>query len=100
MTPTMDGNWEITGLPEEVIVAIFVLAQIDSYLTGLLDTSNGSSQNFAVAGSNNYPTVRLHFKLGLQVVFTFQGSFTDENTIEGSLSGQYTGPATLSRAGV
>lgn len=97
-TPTLDGNWQISGLPEGDNVVIFTMTQIDSSVTGTLDITSGSTQAYSVTGNNNYPDVVLDFKVGRQQVFTFKGSFTDDNTVAGSLSGQFTGAATLTRS--
>jgi hypothetical protein len=97
-TPTLDGLWQISGLPQGDMVAIFTMTQVDNYVTGTLDIAGSSTQSYSVEGNNNFPNVALGFKLGRQQVFTFKGSFTDGNNVVGSLSGQYTGAATLSRA--
>jgi hypothetical protein len=93
----MDGNWAINGLPDDYIVIIFMLTQIENYVTGMIDISNDVTQNFQVEGNNNYPNVRLDFKVSSQTVFSFNGQFTGSDTLQGTLSGKYTGAATLTR---
>lgn len=94
---TLDGNWEINGLPDNYIVVIFMMAQLEDYVTGALELSNDGTQSFQIEGNNNYPNVRLDFKPGDYTAFGFQGQFTDANTVTGTLSGQFTGAATLAR---
>jgi hypothetical protein len=95
---TLDGNWEIVGLPSDYIVAIFMMSQIENYVTGTIEVSNDVTQNFGIEGNNNYPNVSLDFKVGSYTEFNFQGTFKDTNTVTGTLSGRFTGPATLSRS--
>lgn len=97
-TATLDGIWEFNGLPDEYIVTLFDLAQVENYVTGILEVSNDSTHNLSVEGNNNYPTVHLNFKEGAAVWFSFKGTFTDENTVTGQLSGQFQGAATFTRA--
>lgn len=98
-TPTLSGDWEMTGLPAADIVTLFMLVQIDAnYVSGDLTITNDSQQSFNVTGNNNYPNVVLDFNSGLQLAFTFTGAFTDPNTVTGTLSGQFTGPSTLTRS--
>ncbi len=98
-TPTLDGNWQMTGLPAGEIVVLFMLVQINANLvSGDLDIANDSQQSFNVTGNNNYPGVLLDFNSGSQLAFTFTGSFTDDDTVTGTLSGQFNGPSTLTRS--
>jgi hypothetical protein len=71
---------------------------VENYVTGILELANDETLNLSVEGNNNYPKVLLHFKSGASVLFAFEGAFTDENTVTGQLSGQFTGPATITRA--
>ncbi|HEX8175073.1 MAG TPA: hypothetical protein VF543_08140 [Pyrinomonadaceae bacterium] len=94
---TLDGNWELNGLPGNYIAQIFMMSQLGNDVFGTITLSNDETQNFQIEGNNNYPNVRLDFKVSTQTSFAFNGQFTDANTVTGTLSGKFTGSVTLSR---
>jgi hypothetical protein len=96
---SMQGDWGIEGLPPTYVVSLFTLTQVEDYVAGGLDISNDETLNLQVTGNNNYPAVSLNFnKTTGGTVFRFQGQFSDANTVTGTLSGKFTGSATLLRA--
>ena len=61
-TPTMDGDWSLGGLPLGYVISIFMMSEIEGFVTGALDLSNGINASYSVEGNNSFPDVTLNFK--------------------------------------
>ena len=98
--PKLDGLWRLAGLPERFGVVFFYLTQEGGRLAGSLALDTETVEpDFDVTGHNRYPHVLLNFKTLKEWVesFTFDGQFTNPDTLTGALDGGFTGQATLKR---
>jgi hypothetical protein len=99
------NTWLLNGLPLNYVGLMFlgwtineVTGEVLQNPTGtctITDTSSDTKYDYTVSGTIAKPDISLNVKSGDTVVFTFDGTFVKSNYIEGTLSGEFTGSASL-----
>lgn len=95
--PALNGSMVISGLPADWLPITFVLAQMGTYLTGMLVlVTERGGEILSVAGNNFYPDIKLVFTGDTpELSFSFTGRFDRTNEISGTLGDALSGAAVI-----